>query len=69
VTGRPESRASHVVKPSGGIYLEPVNPPEESWWTQADRVTFQRRLVEETPRMTSSRFGRLIRISDKGLWE
>jgi hypothetical protein len=47
----------HVVKPSGGIYLEPVNPPEDSWWL-CDRETFQQRLSAETPRMTRSRFGR-----------
>jgi hypothetical protein len=57
-----------VVKPSGGIYLEQVNPPEDSWWL-CDRETFQPRLSAETPRMTSSRFGRSGRIYDKGLWE
>jgi hypothetical protein len=68
VKGRPEYRASHVVKPSGGIYLEPVNPPEESWWV-CDRETFQHRLSAETPRMTRSRFGRNVRLHDKGLWD
>lgn len=66
--GAPEYLASHVIKPSGGIYLEPVNAPDGSWWV-CDRPTFQQRLVEETPRMQGSRFGRSGRIHDKGLWD